>query len=320
MNEIVIYSTSDHQAQVEVRFASETVWLNRHHLAYLFGRDIKTIGKHLNNVFKEGELTEEAVVAKFATTAEDGKTYQVEHYNLDVIISVGYRVKSQRGTQFRQWATQRLKEHLIQGYTLNQKRLEELGKMVQLIEQAGQTDTLQLPEAKGLLEILSHYTKSFVLLNQYDSHSLPSGKLNEHITYEIQYAEAISAIAELKKQLIAQKEATELFGNEKDEGFKSSLQSIVQTFGGQYLYPSIEAQAAHLLYFVIKNHSFSDGNKRIGAFLFVWFLEKNRHRFKKSGELKINDNGLTALALLVAQSQPAEKDLMIQLIINLINE
>jgi len=190
--------------------------------------------------------------------------------------------------------------------------------MVQLIERSGKTETLQLQEAKGLLEILGNYTKSFVLLNQYDRHNLQAGRLSKNITYEIEYDEAISAVTELRKQLIAKKEATKLFGNEKDESFKSSLRSIVQTFGGQYLYPSIEEQAAHLLYFVIKNHSFSDGNKRIGAFLFIWFLEKNKHRFKSSGELKINDNGLTAIALLVAQSKPEEKEIIVQLIVALI--
>ena len=198
--------------------------------------------------------------------------------------------------------------------------MDELGQMVQLVQNATQFDTIQLQEAKGLLEILSKYTKSFVLLNQYDRNAISNQNLSENITYEIQYEEAKYAISELKRQLIIKNEATELFGKEKDEGFKSYLMSIVQTFDKQYLYPSIEEQAANLLYFVIKNHSFSDGNKRIGAFLFVWFLEKNKHHFKKSGELKINDNGLTALALLVAQSNPSEKDLMIKLIINLIND
>lgn len=301
MSEIIIYQSKDNQPQVYVQFENETFWLSRQQLSILFDRDIKTIGKHINNVFLEGELIESSVVAKFATTASDGKTYKMEHYNLDVIISVGYRVKSKRGTQFRQWATQRLKEHLLQGYTINQKRLAELGQMVQLVQNATQFDTIQLQEAKGLLEILSKYTKSFVLLNQYDRNAISNQNLSENITYEIQYEEAKYAISELKRQLIIKNEATELFGKEKDEGFKSSLMSIVQTFDKQYLYPSIEEQAANLLYFVIKNHSFSDGNKRIGAFLFVWFLEKNKHHFKKSGELKINDNGLTALALLVAQ-------------------
>ncbi|HRP90805.1 MAG TPA: RhuM family protein [Edaphocola sp.] len=320
MSEIIIYKNPENKAEVEVAFQGETCWLSLKQIAKLFERDKSVISRHFKSIFLSEELDRNSVVAKNATTASDGKTYEVEYYNLDAIISVGYRVNSRRGTQFRQWATQRLKDYLVQGYAINQKRLDELGQMVQLIEQSGKNETLQLQEAKGLLEILGNYTKSFVLLNQYDSHNLQTGKLNENITYEIEYDEAIHAVTELKKQLIVKKEATELFGNEKDESFKSSLQSIVQTFGGQYLYPSIEEQAAHLLYFVIKNHSFTDGNKRIGAFLFIWFLEKNKHRFKKSGEVKINDNGLTAIALLVAQSKPEEKEIIIQLITALIAE
>jgi prophage maintenance system killer protein len=321
MNELIIFQTADNQTQVEVRFEGESFWLSLNQISALFDRDKSVISRHLHNIYKEGELDQIATVAKNATVQiESGREVkrQVEYYNLDAILSVGYRVNSKRGTQFRQWATQRLKEYLEKGFSINQKRLDELGKMVQLIEQSSKAENLQFQEAKGLLDILSHYTKSFVLLNQYDSHSVQTGKLSENITYEIQYEEAKTAISELKKQLIAKKEATYLFGNEKDNSFKSSLQSIVQTFGGQYLYPSIEEQASHLLYFVIKNHSFSDGNKRIGAFLFIWFLEKNKHRFKTSGELKINDNGLTVIALLVAQSKPEEKEIIIQLIVSLI--
>lgn len=317
-NQIEIYKSNDGNVELHVNLNNETVWLNRQQLSFLFDRDIKTLGKHINNIFKEKELIRKAVVAKFATTAVDGKIYQVEHYDLDVIISVGYRVKSLRGTQFRIWATQRLKNYLVQGYSLNQKRLEQLQQTIQFISKGGQGETLQLQEAKGLLEIISNYTNSFALLSQFDNNSFKAGKLNKNITYEIQYKEATEAIAVLKKQLQKNKEAAGLFGNEKDNGFKSSLESIVQTFDGEYLYPSIEEQAANLLYFVIKNHSFTDGNKRIGAFLFIWFLEKNKHRFKNNGEVKINDNGLTALALLVAQSKSEEKELMIQLIINLI--
>lgn len=315
MSEIIIYKTPDEQTAIEVQFEGETVWLTQSQITELFQRDRTVITKHINNIFKEGELEENSNVQKMHIANSDKP---VVFYNLDIIISVGYRVKSQRGTQFRQWATQRLKDYLANGYALNQKRLDELGRMVQLIERSGKTETLQLQEAKGLLEILGNYTKSFVLLNQYDRNNLQTGRLRENITYEIEYDEAKSAVTELRKQLIAKKEATELFGNEKDESFKSSLRSIVQTFGGQYLYPSIEEQAANLLYFVIKNHSFSDGNKRIGAFLFIWFLEKNKHRFKSSGELKINDNGLTAIALLVAQSKPEEKEIIVQLIVALI--
>lgn len=321
--EILIYESQDHQTQVEVMFDEETVWLNQSQLAALFKGSRANIVEHIQNIYKEGELDEVSTCRNFRQVQLEGKREvkrNIEHYNLDVIISVGYRINSKQGTQFRQWATKRLKDYLVKGYAINQKRLDELGKMVELIDQSGKTESLHLQEAKGLLDILSHYTKSFVLLNQYDSHNLQTDKLNANVTYEIKYKEAKSAIAELKKQLVEKKEATELFGNEKDESFKSSLQSIVQSFGGQYLYPSIEEQAAHLLYFIIKNHSFNDGNKRIGAFLFVWFLEKNKHHFKKSGELKINDNALTAIALLVAQSAPEEKEVMAQLIINLIKD
>lgn len=306
---------------VEVRLIQETVWLSQKQMAELFEKDSDTIGLHLKNIYKESELDENSTTEFFSVVQSEGKrtvNRNIKFYNLDAILSVGYRVNSKRGTQFRQWATQRLKDYLVKGYAINQKRLDELGKMVQLIEQSGKAENLQIQEAKGLLEILGNYTKSFVLLNQYDSQNVQVGKLNEKITYEIKYDEAKTAIIELKKQLISKNEASELFANEKDKSFHSSLKSIVQTFDAQYLYPSIEEQAAHLLYFVIKNHSFTDGNKRIGAFLFVWFLEKNKHLLKSTGELKINDNGLTAIALLVAQSNPEEKEIIIQLIVALI--
>jgi len=323
MDEIVIYQTPDNQTQVEVRFEGETFWLSLNQIADLFNRDKSVISRHLNNIFRVGELSREATVAKNATVQlEAGREIvrNIDYYSLDAILSVGYRVNSKLGTQFRQWATQRLKEYLVKGYTMNHQRLDQLQQTIQLIAKSGNIENLQLQEAKGLLSIIENYTRSFVLLNQFDNHSLQVGRLSENITYEIQYEEAKSVIIELKNQLITQKEATELFGNEKDDTFKSSLGTIVQTFGGEYLYPSIEEQAAHLLYFVIKNHSFSDGNKRIGAFLFIWFLEKNKHRFKTNGELKINDNGLTAIALLVAQSPPEEKEMMTQLIINPIRQ
>ena len=325
MNQIEIYQTKDKQTQVEVKFEEDTAWLSLNQIAELFKRDKSVISKHLKNIFTTKELSRNSVVAKNATTASDGKTYKIEYYNLDAIISVGYRVNSKRGTQFRQWATQRLKDHLVKGYTLNEKRLQQvvqnmqqLEQAVRLIQQSGNSEQLSVAETKGLLEIITNYTHSFILLNQFDSNSLPEEKLNENISYEIQFDEAIAAINELKKLLMKKKEASSLFGNRKDESFDGILKSVIQTFDGQYLYKSIEEQAAHLLYFVIKNHPFTDGNKRIGAFLFVWFLEKNKHRFKKSGELKINDNALVALALLVAQSNPDDKEIMIKLVVNLI--
>lgn len=323
MSEIIIYQTSDNQTQIDVKFENETVWLSQDQMVSLFQRDQSVISRHIKNVFKENELESKSNMQKMHIANSDKP---VAYYSLDVVISIGYRVKSQRGTQFRIWATNRLKEYLVKGYSLNQKRLAELSQnmrqledAITLIKKAAENDELKLSEAKGLLEIISQYTQSFVLLNQYDSNNINPEKLSEEISYEISYKEANIAISELKKQLIAKKEATELFGNEKDQSFQGTLQSVVQTFDGKYLYPSIEEQAAHLLYFIIKNHPFSDGNKRIGAFLFIWFLEKNKHRFKKSGELKINDNALVALALLVAQSNPAEKELMIKLISQLIN-
>jgi death-on-curing family protein len=325
MNQIEIYQTKDKQTRVEVSFQEETVWLTQKQMAELFGRDRVAITQHIGNIFKEKELNKKSVCKDFLHTAADDKSYKTKYYNLDVIISVGYRVKSKRGTQFRQWATQRLKDFLVKGYALNEKRLgqvlqnmQQLEQAVKLIQQSGSSNELSATEARGLLDIITNYTHSFILLNQFDSNNLPDEKLNENITYEIEYSEAVKAITELKKQLIKKKETSELFGNRRDQGFESTLNSVVQTFGGEYLYKSIEEQAAHLLYFVIKNHPFTDGNKRIGAFLFVWFLEKNRHRFKKSGELKINDNALVALALLVAQSNPDDKEIMIKLIVNLV--
>lgn len=315
MSKIEIYTNKNNETSIEVNFDDETVWLNQSQMTELFQRDRTVITKHINNIFKEEELDRKSNVQKMHIANSDKP---VEFYNLDVIISVGYRVKSKQGTQFRQWATSRLKDCLIQGYAVNQKRLDQLQKTIELI--ANNKNTNNLDEAKGLLEIIKNYNKSFILLNQFDSNSLKTEKLNENITYEIKFEEALKAIEELKSQLMQKKEATELFGNRKDDGFEGILGNILQSFGGQYLYKSVEEQAANLLYFIIKNHSFSDGNKRIGAFMFIWFLEKNKHALKKSGELKINDNALTALALLIANSNPSEKDLMVSLVINLIKE
>jgi len=320
MNKIEIYKSTNATIEVSVKMDKDTVWLSQKDLAVLFQTTVPNINMHLKNIFEENELDEISTIKDFLIVRKEGKREvkrQQKSYNLDAIISVGYRIKSSEATKFRQWATQRLKEHLVQGYTINKKRLEQLQQTVELIQKTATNETT-LNEAKGLLDIITNYTHSFVLLNQYDSNSIENHKLNDEITYQIEYKEAKQATEELKKQLMAKKEATPLFGNEKDKSFSGILLSVVQTFDSQYLYPSIEEQAAHLLYFCIKNHPFSDGNKRIGAFLFIWFLEKNKHRFKKSGELKINDNGLTALALLVAQSNPDEKELMIKLIVNLI--
>ncbi|MFC3150592.1 RhuM family protein [Litoribrevibacter euphylliae] len=323
-NEILIYESENNLIEVQLDTELETLWLNLRQISDLFERDKSVISRHLRNIFKDNELEKAAVVAKNATTAADGKIYQVDYYNLDAIISVGYRVNSKKGTQFRQWATARIKEHLIQGYTLNEQRLCQHQQQLKQLEQTlslfqqNVIDQANLPEAQGLVKVIADYAHTFVLLNQYDSEKLPTTDFDEDIRYQINYEEARDAIALLVKDLIAKGEATELVGNEKDDSFAGVLGSVVQSFGGEYLYPSIEAQAAHLLYFIIKNHPFNDGNKRIGAFMFIWFLQRNKHHLKKSGELKINDNALAAIALLVAQSDPAQKELMIHLIMNLI--
>jgi prophage maintenance system killer protein len=325
--DIIIYQSSQGESRLDVRLENETLWLSLNQLTRLFERDKSVISRHIKNIFGEGELNKDSVVAFFATTASDGKTYQVEHYNLDAIISVGYRVNSKRGTQFRIWATQTLKDHLVTGYTINEKRLQEqqekfkeLHQTVEFLKTTLGTKNISGNEAQGLLEIISTYTRSFVLLNQFDSASLVTEASDKALTHEIKYNEALSAIERLKASLVAQGQATDLFGRQREETFSGILKSIVQTFDGNYLYPGIEEQAAHLLYFVIKNHPFADGNKRIGAFLFVWFLHLNQHLLRKGGEAKINDNALVALALLIAQSDPATKELMIKLVINLINQ
>lgn len=319
--QIEIYQSDDGQAHIEVRLEDETVWLNRQQLAELFGRDVKTIGKHVNNVFNEGELLRDSVVANFATTATDGKTYQVEHYSLDVIISVGYRVKSLQGTQFRIWATQRLKEHLTRGYTLNKQRFEqnakELEQALALIKRTAQSPELALQSGRGLVEIVSRYTQTFLWLQRYDE-----GLLEEPVSQTggslAPLEVATQALASLKSKLMERGEATALFANPRHEGLAGIWGNLEQSVFGEPAYPSIESKAAHLLYFVVKNHPFSDGNKRSGAFLFVDFLNRNHHLFNAEGEPIINDTGLAALTLLVAESDPKQKEVLIRLIMNML--
>ena len=295
----------------------DTVWASQAQIAELFDVDRTVITKHIRNIFKTGELNQDWVCAIFAHTADDGKTYQVQHYNLDVILAVWYRTNSRKATRFRQWATTRLKEYLIQGYSINQKRLGELHKTIELISHRKDIEDISLQEARWLIDIIASYSESFALLGQFDSWALGNDGDGD-ITYTIEYNEAKEAIVKLRNSLILRWEATELFGNEKDEQFGGILQTIAQTFDDTYLYPTIESQAAHLLYFIIKDHPFSDGNKRIGAFLFIWFLDKNKHRFRRNGLPKINESWLVSLALLIATSPPSEKEILIKLTINLI--
>lgn len=323
--EIVIYTSDDKEAQLDVKLEQETVWLSQKQIAKLFNTERSVITKHLSNIFKSGELVQERNVQKMHIPFSDKP---VSFYNLDVIISVGYRVNSKRATQFRIWATKVLREHIVKGFTLNEKRLteqlqirlKELEKAVALLRKTAHAE-LTREEATGLLTIITGYAKSWILLQRYDNKDIsliskgiskPAGR--------IKYAEAKSAIEALKEDLINKNEASELFGIEREKGLESILSTIHQTFGGEELYPGIEEKAAHLLYFIIKDHPFVDGNKRIGAFLFILFLHKNNYLLKPTGEAKINDNTLVAMALLIAESKPKEKEIMIALITNLLNE
>ncbi|GAC1033408.1 RhuM family protein [Pseudomonas sp. No.21] len=322
---ILIYQREG-ESVTEVRMEGETVWLTQRQMAELFDKNVRTISEHIRNIFREGELSESAVIRDFRITAADGKFYDTSHYSLDVIISVGYRVKSTQGTRFRIWANGVLKEHLLQGYSLNRRRLEaqqarigQLQKTLTLFRD-GLVDRASLTEARGLVSVIAGYARTFLLLNQFDGERLARDGFTEDIRYVIEPGEAAECIAALKADLMHRGEASELFGQPKDDSFEGLLGNIVQSFGGQFLYPSIEEQAANLLYMVIKNHPFTDGNKRIGAFLFIWFLRRNRHHLKTDGELKINDNALAAIALLVAQSDPRQKELMVHLVMNLIME
>ncbi len=324
---ITIYQSADGTIATEVRLEGETVWLTQKQIAEIFSTTPENILMHLQNVFRDAELLEEGTAKDFLVVRQEGSRQvkrSLKHYNLDAIISVGYRVNSKKGTQFRIWANRILKDHLVRGYTLNQQRLTQQQENIRQLErtlslfQQNLIEQASLPEARGLVNVIAGYARTFVLLNQFDSERLPLGDFATTIHYEIREDEALAGIATLKADMLARGEASELFGNQKDDSFAGILGNILQSFGGEYLYPSIEEQAAHLLYFVIKNHPFSDGNKRIGAFLFIWFLQRNRHHLKSDGELKINDNALAAIALLVAQSDPAQKQLMIHLIMNLI--
>ncbi len=313
----------DGEIEVQAKVEDETIWITQKQMCELFGRDKSVISRHINNVFKSGELDRNSVVAKIATTAADGKTYQVEYYNLDVIISVGYRVNSKKATKFRQWATKVLKSYILKGYALNQKRLEknfsEFQKEIEFLQRAIKSQNLGEIEAKGFLDIVTKYAKSWVLLNQFDENRLeiPKGKEAKFI---LDYDEAVKEIAKLKQNLIEKNEATNLFGLERENSFKGIIRNIYQTFGGVDLLPSIEEKAANLFYYIVKDHPFVDGNKRIGAFMFILFLNKNNYLYDRRGELKINSNALVALALLVATSKANEKELIIKLIMNLIGE
>lgn len=317
-NQIQLFKSNDGHVSLEVSLNNDTVWLTQAQMCELFDRERSVITKHIGNVFKEGELAKNSVCAKYAHTAADGKTYQVDYYNLDVIISVGYRVKSQRGVQFRQWATQTLKQHLVQGYTLNQKRLQERGiefeQVINLLSQTLENQLLVNPEGAAVVSVIHDYARSWSLLQGYDEQSLGDKNSKQRDMVALDLTMALQAIGELKQELIAKGEATALFGQLRGDGLASAIATIEQGFGDDLFYPNVASRAAHLLYFVIKNHPLADGNKRSGSFLFLWYLRLNQFFLAKPVEHLINDNTLVALALLVAESKPDQKEIMIRLV------
>jgi len=324
-NQIFIYQTPDGQTTVDVIMDQDTVWLDQEKISDLFQTDRSSITKHIKNIYKLSELSEEATCAKFAQVQTEGErriTRKISHYNLDMIISIGYRVNSIRGTQFRIWANQVLKEYLIKGYALNEKRLndqhqqfEALKQTVRLMGNLLDKQELTSDESNGLLKVITDYTYALDVLDKYDHRTLTIEATHLKQLFIATYETALKAIQGLKDKF----GGSSLFGNEKDESFQSSIATIYQSFAGQELYPSIEEKAAHLLYFVVKNHSFSDGNKRIAAFLFVWFLEKNGILYREDGMKRIADNALVALTLMIAESKPDEKDIIVQVVVSLIN-
>lgn len=326
--EIIIYRTKDRKEALEVKLQEETVWLSLNQIALLFGRDKSVISRHIKDIFRAGELPKALTVAFFATVQKEGRRFierQIEFYNLDMIISVGYRVNSKKATQFRIWATRILRDHIVKGFTINKKRLgeknykqiNELEGAVLLLQKTINKRLLTQGEAVGLLNIITGYAKSWILLQKYDEGKLKIGKTSK-VKKELNYNEAQKAIAELRNNLMKKKEAGNLFGNEREKMLEGILGNIKQSFADKELYPSIEEKAAHLLYFVIKDHPFSDGNKRIGSLLFLLFLARNDYLIDKFGQKKFDENGLVALALLIAESDPKEKDIMVKLVINLL--
>jgi prophage maintenance system killer protein len=320
--QIIIYEMSDGQTGIDVTLENDTIWLSQMQIAELFGTKRPAITKHLLNIFKTNELEERSVCSILEHTATDGKNYQTKYYNLDAILSIGYRVNSKNATQFRIWANRVLKEYLVKGYSINQKRLQEQNKQYDALKQTVRllgnvigSKPLTSNEADGLLKVITDYTYALDILDKYDHHKLTIEGTHKKEAYFATYETAMQAIHGLREKF----GGSALFGNEKDESFRSSITTIYQSFNGKDLYPSIEEKASHLLYFVVKNHSFSDGNKRIAAFLFVWFLEKNNLLYREDGGKRIADNALVALTLMIAESKPDEKDIMTQVVVNLIN-
>lgn len=325
-NGIIIYKTNDGETSIDVNLRNDTVWLSQAQMAELFQKDRTVIGRHIKNIFREGELEESLVCAKFASTKDYGRREgfsqktETNLYNLDVIISVGYRVKSKLGTQFRIWASKVLKQYLVQGYVINEQiasqKYDELSQLIKVLGRTIQQQNRLTEDSRSLLEVVVDYTYALDTLDRYDYQELKIEETTEKESFHATYENAMEVIRELHDKF----GGSTLFGNEKDDSFKSSIGQIYQTFDGVDLYPSVEEKAAMLLYLVTKNHSFSDGNKRIAATLFLWFLNGNHILYTDDGNKRIADNTLVALTLMIAESRPEEKDTMVKVVINLINK
>jgi len=319
--EIILYQTSDGIINLDVRLENETIWLTQAQIAQLFGTKRPAITKHLNNIYKSEELLERSTCSILEHMGNDAKQkYQTKYYNLDVILSVGYRVNSKNATQFRIWANKVLKEYIVKGYAINQyakiEQFEDLKQTIKILSNVIQRGELTADEAQGLLQVITDYTYALDTLDRYDYQSLEISETTKYSVFFATYDKAMEAIEILRRKF----NSGGLFGKEKDQSFHSSINTIYQTFDGIDLYPSVEEKAAMLLYLVIKNHSFSDGNKRIAAFLFLWFLEKNGILYKKNGTKLIENNTLVALTLMIAESRAEEKDIMVKVVVNLINQ
>lgn len=322
-SKIILYKAEDGETALEVLIEQDSVWLNQNQMATLFSTTKQNISLHINNIFREKELSKKSVVKDSLTTASDGKEYLTKYFNLDVIISVGYRVKSLRGTQFRIWATNTLKQHLVQGYTINEKRLKEqsdkiseLQKTISYLSRTAESLALSSDEAQGIIKVISDYTHALNILDGYDYDNLKISNTSKREKYRLNYPDALNFIDSLKSKF----SNSELFGKIRGGSLDSSINTIYQTFGKKKLYPSIEEKASNLLYFLIKNHPFVDGNKRIAASFFIYFLAKNNVLYKSDGSKRIADNALVALCLLIAESKPSDKEIIVKVVINLINK
>jgi prophage maintenance system killer protein len=310
--EILLYR-AEGGPSLEVRFDRESLWLDAHRMGVLFGRDRSVIVKHIHNVYATGELGRFSTCAKHAQVAADGKVRQMDVYNLDMILSVGYRVNSKRGTQFRIWATDILKSHLLKGYTVNARRLKELNRTVRLIAEVAERRDLSGDEAKAIFRVVSDYSYALDLLDDYDHQRVSLRRVSRGRVKPVGYGEALRLVGSLRTKF----GGADLFGREKDGSLKSAMAAVVQTFGGKDVYPSLEEKAANLLYLLVKNHPFVDGNKRVAAALFIWFLEKNGLLYRRDGAKRVADDTLVAMTLLIASSRPEEKEVLVRVLVNL---